>query len=177
MSASKKEKIAKIVKLDCKKHIKIYGLNKIGLSNKEVADALKTNTGHVFNALKMYKEKPSLKKIADNIGSKGVVSKKASSPKKAVAKAKAPVKAETPAKAKTKAPAKKKAPVKAKVQPKAKAPAKKQAKAKKATAKVENASKEEITVLVPVSEEQLSDEQILSEVPETVGESTEEESE
>lgn len=70
---TKKDRIKKIVKLECKKHIKIYALNKIGLSNKEVAKELSTNTGHVYNALKMYKGNRKLKKIADEIGTKGKV--------------------------------------------------------------------------------------------------------
>lgn len=47
-----------IIALDCKKHIKIYKLNQLGLSNKEVADALGTNSGHVRNELLIYAQKP-----------------------------------------------------------------------------------------------------------------------
>jgi transcriptional regulator len=49
----------RIVDLPCKKHIKIYKLKELGLSNKEIADALGTNAGHVYNALKAYKDNPS----------------------------------------------------------------------------------------------------------------------
>jgi hypothetical protein len=47
-----------ILQLECKKHVKIYKLNQIGLSNKEIAEALNTNVGHVYNALKSYKDNP-----------------------------------------------------------------------------------------------------------------------
>ena len=48
-----------VIALSCKKHVKIYKLSQLGLSNKEVAEALKTNVGHVFNVLKSYKEDAS----------------------------------------------------------------------------------------------------------------------
>lgn len=47
-----------ILSLTCKKHIKIYKLKELGLSNKEIADSLGTNQGHVYNALKKYKDDP-----------------------------------------------------------------------------------------------------------------------
>lgn len=47
-----------ILSLTCKKHIKIYLLTSLGLSKKEVAIALNTNVGHVFNVLKEYTLKP-----------------------------------------------------------------------------------------------------------------------
>jgi len=56
-----------IIALDCKKHIKIYKLKQLGLTNKEVAIELSTNTGHVYNSLKNYDNKPDLKTIADNL--------------------------------------------------------------------------------------------------------------
>lgn len=43
-----------ILQLTCKKHIKIYKLNQLGLPNKQVATLLGTNAGHVYNALKSY---------------------------------------------------------------------------------------------------------------------------
>lgn len=49
-----------IIALSCKKHIKIYKLKQLGLTNKEVAEALKTNVGHVYNALKNYANNPDL---------------------------------------------------------------------------------------------------------------------
>ncbi len=54
-----------ILSLNCKKHIKIYKLSQLGLSNKEIAEALTTNAGHVYNALKNYKDKPDLISAAD----------------------------------------------------------------------------------------------------------------
>jgi len=49
----------------CKKHVKIYKLNQLGLSNKEIATELSTNTGHVYNALKKYDLDPKLIEIAN----------------------------------------------------------------------------------------------------------------
>ena len=196
---SQKERVSKIVSLDCKKHIKIYALNKIGLSNQEVADALGTNTGHVYNALQLYKKKPSYKKIADNIGSKGAVAKKETAkkaPAKKVAKAKAKA---TPTKAKSKAPAKRnlglsnkevgealatnpvkvKATVKAKAKPQAKKKAPVKAKTKApAPAKAEEPTTE---VAETIAEEMggkenlLSDALIVAEVTEGNGNDREDE--
>lgn len=56
-----------VITLDCKKHIKIYKLNQLGLNNKEIAETLSTNTGHVYNALKKYSVNPELKVCADSI--------------------------------------------------------------------------------------------------------------
>lgn len=56
-----------IIALSCKKHIKIYKLNQLGLKNKEIAEALSTNPGHVYNALKSYEVKPELKASSDLI--------------------------------------------------------------------------------------------------------------
>jgi|GEM_PF-5161744 len=50
--------IDEVKALTCKKHIKIYKLSQAGLTNKQIADALGTNPGHVYNALKDYKTKP-----------------------------------------------------------------------------------------------------------------------
>lgn len=57
----------KIIELGSKKHVKIFKLKQLGLSNKEIAAALTTNAGHVYNALKKYDEKPHLKTIANLI--------------------------------------------------------------------------------------------------------------
>ena len=43
-----------IIQLTCKKHIKIYKLKQLALTNKEIAEALGTNAGHVSNVLKDY---------------------------------------------------------------------------------------------------------------------------
>lgn len=47
-----------ILALTCKKNIKIYKLSQLGLKNKEIADAVETNAGHVYNVLKDYSSKP-----------------------------------------------------------------------------------------------------------------------
>jgi len=57
-----------IKSLTCKKHVKIYKLKQLGLTNKLIAQALGTNPGHVYNALKNYELKPDLKIQADSIG-------------------------------------------------------------------------------------------------------------
>lgn len=41
-----------------KKHYKMFLLSKKDLTNKEIAALLETNTGHVYNELKRYKENP-----------------------------------------------------------------------------------------------------------------------
>lgn len=56
-----------IVNLECKKHIKIYKLHNIGCDNKEIAELLGTNRGHVHNALKSYQENPEKVSVADLI--------------------------------------------------------------------------------------------------------------
>lgn len=56
-----------IIALTCKKHVKIYKLKQLGLSNKEIAEALATNAGHVYNALKNYDTNPEMKTEADLI--------------------------------------------------------------------------------------------------------------
>ena len=56
-----------IKSLTCKKHVKIYKLKQLGLSNKLIAQAVGTNPGHVYNALKNYELKPELKTVADSI--------------------------------------------------------------------------------------------------------------
>lgn len=43
-----------IVSANCKKHIKIWKLSQLGLSRKDIATMLKTNTGHVGNVLRDY---------------------------------------------------------------------------------------------------------------------------
>ena len=56
-----------VTELNCKKHVKIYKLKQLGLTNKEVAEALQTNVGHVYNALKKYDANDKLKMDADLI--------------------------------------------------------------------------------------------------------------
>lgn len=56
-----------VTELNCKKHIKVYKLNQLGLSNKDIASALSTNTGHVYNVLKKYNENQTLKDFADSV--------------------------------------------------------------------------------------------------------------
>jgi len=56
-----------VINLTCKKHVKIYKLKQIGLTNKQIAEELKTNAGHVYNALKKYETDPTLKTKADLI--------------------------------------------------------------------------------------------------------------
>lgn len=56
-----------IKQLTCKKHVKIYKLKQLGLKNKDIATALGTNAGHVYNALKKYDQAPELKESADKI--------------------------------------------------------------------------------------------------------------
>ena len=53
-----------IKQLTCKKHVKIYKLKELGLKNADIAKALGTNTGHVYNALKKYDLDPTLKEKA-----------------------------------------------------------------------------------------------------------------
>lgn len=57
-----------ILKLTCKKHIKIYKLAQLGLRNGEIAKLVGTNPGHVYNALKTYDNKPERVKIAEEFG-------------------------------------------------------------------------------------------------------------
>lgn len=56
-----------VIALSCKKHVKIYKLKQLGLTNKEVAEVLQTNVGHVYNALKKYDANDKLKTDADLI--------------------------------------------------------------------------------------------------------------
>jgi len=56
-----------VIALSCKKHVKIYKLKQLGLTNKEVAESLQTNVGHVYNALKKYDANDKLKTDADLI--------------------------------------------------------------------------------------------------------------
>lgn len=56
-----------ILQLQVKKHVKIYKLKQAGLKNSEIAKALETNAGHVYNALKKYGADPELVRIADEI--------------------------------------------------------------------------------------------------------------
>ena len=54
-----------VIEMSAKKHVKIYKLKQLGLTNKEVAEALQTNAGHVYNALKKYDANDKLKTDAD----------------------------------------------------------------------------------------------------------------
>lgn len=56
-----------ILQLTCHKHIKIYKLKQLGLTNKEIANELKTNAGHVYNALKSYIDKPERVAAAEKV--------------------------------------------------------------------------------------------------------------
>lgn len=117
-----------ICALHVKKHVKIYKLHKLGLTNKEIAEAVGTNVGHVWNVLNNYKNDPKFKREAGKIGAETGNGKEKAAPekkettdkvgelvKKAVAnkKAKAPkaeatapeVKAEAPASEPAAAPA------------------------------------------------------------------------
>jgi hypothetical protein len=53
-----------ILQLHCKKHIKIWKLKQLGMANKAIAGLLGTNVGHVYNALKLYAERPERAEIA-----------------------------------------------------------------------------------------------------------------
>jgi hypothetical protein len=59
--------ILEVCNLDCKKHIKIYKLNKLWLPNAKIAGTLGTNAGHVYNVLKDYETNPAKKEKADLI--------------------------------------------------------------------------------------------------------------
>lgn len=61
------DKAIEICNLNCKKHVKIYKLKQLGLSNKEIAGTLGTNVGHVYNALKTYENNSDRKSAADQI--------------------------------------------------------------------------------------------------------------
>lgn len=56
-----------ILQLAGRKHVKIYKLHQQGLSKKEIAELLKTNTGHVGNVLKDYKDNPDKVAAADAV--------------------------------------------------------------------------------------------------------------
>lgn len=56
-----------IIELKCLKHVKIYKLKQGGLSNKDIATILSTNTGHVYNVLKKYDSNSDLRQLSDSI--------------------------------------------------------------------------------------------------------------
>jgi hypothetical protein len=56
-----------ILQLTSKKHIKIWKLHKLGLSNKEVAGLLGSPIGHVYNVIKEYKSKPEKATTAESL--------------------------------------------------------------------------------------------------------------
>lgn len=57
--------ILNIQALQSTKHVKIYKMSLIGLSNKKIAEELNTNVGHVYNVLKNYREKEELRLKSD----------------------------------------------------------------------------------------------------------------
>lgn len=59
--------VKSIQALTCKKHIKIYKLNKLGMAKKDIASVLGTNVGAVHNALKDYTTNPEKVAKADAI--------------------------------------------------------------------------------------------------------------
>lgn len=56
-----------ILKLTCHRHVKIFKLHQLGLTNKEIAEVMKTNAGHVYNAIKSYVGKPERVLAAEKI--------------------------------------------------------------------------------------------------------------
>lgn len=56
-----------ILELTAMKHVKIWKLHKLGISNKDVAGLLGTNVGHVYNVIKDYNSKPDKIEAADKI--------------------------------------------------------------------------------------------------------------
>lgn len=57
-----------ILALDSKKHVKIWLLHKLGMSRREIAEALGTNPGHVGNEIKAYEKNEDKRKAAETIG-------------------------------------------------------------------------------------------------------------
>ncbi len=51
--------ITAILDLKCKKHVKIYKLSLLGMPKPQIASALNTNPGHVYNVLKDYNDNPA----------------------------------------------------------------------------------------------------------------------
>lgn len=47
-----------IVQFQTAKNVKMFLLSQLGIKNGEIAKLLGTNAGHVYNALKEYKDKP-----------------------------------------------------------------------------------------------------------------------
>jgi hypothetical protein len=56
-----------ILELTCKKHIKIFKLHQQGVGNKQIAELVKTNAGHVWNVLNEYKKHPEKIEVANSI--------------------------------------------------------------------------------------------------------------
>lgn len=56
-----------ILNLDCKKHIKIFKLSQLSLSNKHIAELCETNAGHVWNVLNSYNSDPEKIAAANSI--------------------------------------------------------------------------------------------------------------
>lgn len=61
------DEVKNILSLTCLKHIKIYKLKQLGKTNKEIAELVGTNAGHVYNALKAYDTNPEKKIKADSL--------------------------------------------------------------------------------------------------------------
>lgn len=61
------EKQEFILQLKCHKHIKMFKLKNEGLSNKQIAELLGTNVGHVYNEMKKYGDDQSRREAADSI--------------------------------------------------------------------------------------------------------------
>ena len=59
LSENLEANITAILELKCKKHVKIYKLSLLGLPKSQIASALTTNAGHVYNVLKDYNENPA----------------------------------------------------------------------------------------------------------------------
>lgn len=56
-----------VLELKCVKHVKVYKLKQLGLSNKEIAEILETNQGHIWNVLNKYSNDSKLIESANSI--------------------------------------------------------------------------------------------------------------
>lgn len=65
-----------ILKLDSKKHVKIWLLYKLGMSRKDIASALGTNPGHVGNEIKAYEKNEDKRKAAASLQNSDIKSNK-----------------------------------------------------------------------------------------------------
>jgi predicted DNA-binding protein YlxM (UPF0122 family) len=62
------EKINEICNLIQPKHVKIWRLHLLNISNKEIAEVVKTNRGHVYNVIKDYNNNPIKQSDIENLG-------------------------------------------------------------------------------------------------------------